>query len=121
MTTSTTNKKDWKEKEENKKAEEPMPQEWVCLRKCYCSEDGNPLRRRIWNVGETVWSVNAPSKHFVTRHEYDNGADGKAVYFQKITKYGGRVTEKIKRLEIPALKVYARELERSFLRRQATK
>lgn len=109
---------------DNKKEPEPkqekLPIEWVCTKKCYCSADGTVLRMRIWEVGEPHWGIKPPSTHFIPRAEYDSGSGGKSEWFTKIQRYGGQLTERIKILEIPALKAYATQLEREFLRKQAS-
>jgi hypothetical protein len=106
---------------EVKEVKEEMPKEWVCIKRCYASPDGNPLRMKGWEVGERFWGMKSPSRHFITKADFDAGADGRAKYLNDITRFGGRVTEEHKSMPIDVLKAFSQALEREYLRRQASK
>lgn len=95
-------------------------QEWVCIKECYFSEDGNPILAKRWRTGEAIFAEKKPGKHFVTRAAFDAGAGGRAEYFKKITKFGGKIEPWVKELDVPALRHYAQELERAWRRKQIT-
>ena len=99
------------------KSKEPV--EWVCDTDCYCSDNGDPIRSRMWHVGQTCWQIERPSKHFMTRDDYNNGANGRAKYFKLYTEFGGIMNEKIRALPLDVLKQVVEQTKRDFLRRQA--
>ena len=66
--------------------------EWMCMVECQCSDDGNPLRARRWTPGSSIFSKRRPSKHFVTRKEYDAA---RADVLESIRRNGGIVNSVI--------------------------
>lgn len=95
------------------------PTDWVCITECFCSDDGNPLRCRRWLPGDSVFITKRPSKHFVSRQEYNTGAGGREEYLVKLQGFGGIVTDQIRNQPLHVLKALCIEQERTYLRRQA--
>jgi len=117
MGKNPSDKEDFMEKKENK--EPAGPTDWVCMTECYCSDDGNPLWSRRWLPGDHVFIAKKPSIHFVSRDEYDHGADGRDEYLVKLQKFGGIISDQIRNQPLHVLKALVIEQERNFLRRQA--
>jgi len=100
-------------------AEKKQPVDWVCMTECHCSDNGNPIRAKRWLPGESVFGTHRPSKHFVTREEYNTGAGGREEYLAKFQKFGGIVNDQARNLPLHVLKAYVMEQERKYLRQQS--
>ena len=108
------------EVKEDKEVEKfTSPQNWICITECFCSDNGNPLRSKRWLPGDRVFVTDRPSKHFVTKDEYDTGAGGREEYLIKFQKFGGIVNDQVRNLELHVLKAYVIEQERNYLKQQA--
>ena len=105
--------------EANIEVNEPIPQEWVCVSDCYCSDNGDPIRARLWKSGNSCWQVKRPSKHFTTREEYNKGGDGRSKYFQLFTKFGGIMTDQLRSMPANVLKIVVEQQKRDYMRKQA--
>ena len=95
------------------------PIDWVCITECFCSDDGNPLRCKRWLPGDAVFISKRPSKHFVSRQEYNTGAGGREEYLVKLQQFGGIITDQIRNQPLHVLKALCIEQERTYLRRRA--
>lgn len=95
------------------------PIDWVCITECFCSDDGNPLRSKRWLPGDSVFISKRPSKHFVTRKEYNTGAGGREEYLVKLQRFGGLINDQIRNQPLHVLKALCVEQERTFLRGRA--
>ena len=96
-----------------------IPTDWVCMTECFCSDDGNPLRSRRWLPGDSVFTIKRPSKHFVSREEYNTGAGGREEYLVQLQRFGGIISNQIRNQPLHVLKALVIEQERTYLRRQA--
>ena len=108
-----------KEIEGTVEVNEPIPQEWVCVTNCYCSDNGDPIRAKLWKSGEICWQVKKPSKHFTTREDYNKGGDGRAKYFQLYTQFGGIMIDQLRSMPADVLKIVVDQQKRDYMRKQA--
>ena len=109
-----------KEIEKEIEDEEKLPQEWVCVDDCYCSDTGDPMRQQLWHSGDVCWTVKKPSQHFTTREEYNKGTDGRNKYFALYIKYGGNMTDELRAMPAKILKLVVDQKKREYMRKQAT-
>jgi len=99
---------------------EALPKEWVCVNDCYCSDNGDSMRQRLWKSGDVCWAPDKPSKHFTTREEYNKGTDGRNKYFALYIKYGGIMSDQIRSMPANILKLVVDQKKREYMRKQAT-
>ena len=97
------------------------PQLWICNNVCQCSNDpDNPdaLERqetfKMFRIGDEIFSMNQPSKHFVTEAEYKlGGSEEKMELLKQLQKMGVKVTDGLRRHNERALAEYVKVTKRA--------
>ena len=104
----------------DKKEEVEVPTTYVCVRKCFFSEDGNPILSRVWLPGEEILAVKSPSSHFVKKNELGKGDPKRNKLITKLYKLGVKKQQDFGIIPIRQLQSLAAQKEREWLRRKAT-
>ena len=97
------------------------PQLWICNDVCQCSTDpDNPNSKerqelfKMFRIGDEIFSMNRPSKHFVTEAEYKvGGSEEKIELLKQLQGMGVKVTEGLRKHDVKALTEYVNVTRRA--------